>query len=165
MKRLITRFKNGGKKPPVQRKEHVEQNDAIRVAPIVVDRQNERGNGGVANNKDQIREDIIYGTNNIIPSRDRITVIPGLFPALNDTIYTLESPANVDNQYGTRVQYTPVYHTLNDLDVYYPSNPIRPRDTYIENSYAFGYQDAEFKKNLVDNLTDNGKFDIKKIPK
>lgn len=159
MKRLITRFKNGGKKPPVQRKEHVEQNDAIRVAPIVVDRQNERGNGGVANNKDQIREDIIYGTDNIIPSRDRITVIPGLFPALNDTIYTLESPTN---QYGTRVQYTPVYHTLNDLDVYYPTNPIRPRGTYIENSYTLGYQNAEFIKNLVDNLTDNGKFDIKK---
>ena len=85
-----------------------------------------------------------------------------MFPALNDTIYTLESLAHADNKYGTRVQYTPVYHTLNDLDVYYPSNPIRPRDTYIENSYAFGYQDAEFKKNLVDNLTDNGKFDIKK---
>lgn len=162
MKRLITRFKNGGKKPPVQRKEYVERNDATRVAPIVVDRQNERGNGGVANNKDQIREDIIYGTDNIIPSRDRITVIPGLFPALNDTIYILESLAHADNKYGTRVQYTPVYHTLNDLDVYYPSNPIRPRDTYIENSYALGYQDAEFKKNLVDNLTDNGKFDIKK---
>ena len=52
MKRLITRFKNGGKKPPVQIKEYVEKNDATRVAPIVVDRQNERGNGGVANNKD-----------------------------------------------------------------------------------------------------------------
>ena len=159
MKRLITRFKNGGKKPPVQRNEYVEKNDATRVAPIVVDRQNERGNGGVANNKDQIREDIIYGTDNIIPSRDRITVIPGLLPALNDTIYTLESPTN---QYGTRVQYTPVYHTLNDLDVYYPSNPIRPRDTYIENSHVLGYQNAEFKKNLVDNLTGKGKFDIKK---
>ena len=159
MKRLITRFKNGGKKLPVQRKEYVEKNDATRVAPIVIDRQNERGNGGAANNKDQIREDIIYGTDNIIPSRDRITVIPGLFPALNDTIYTLES---LTNRYGTRVQYTPVYHTLNDLDVYYPQNPIRPRGTYIENSHIFGYQDAEFKKNLEDNLTDKGKFDIKK---
>lgn len=159
MKHLITRFKNGGKKLPVQIKEYVEKNDATRVAPIVVDRQNERGNGGVANNKDQIREDIIYGTDNIIPSRDRITVIPGLLPALNDTIYTLESPTN---QYGTRVQYTPVYHTLNDLDVYYPSNPIRPRDTYIENSHVLGYRNAEFKDNLVDNLTGKGKFDIKK---
>jgi hypothetical protein len=52
MKRLITRFKNEGKKPPVQIKEHVEKNDATRVAPIVVDMQNGRGNGGVANNKD-----------------------------------------------------------------------------------------------------------------
>lgn len=52
MKRLITRFKNGGKKSSVQRKEYVEKNDATRVAPIVVDRQNERGNGGIANNKD-----------------------------------------------------------------------------------------------------------------
>lgn len=97
MKHLITRFKNGGKKPPVQRKEYVEKNDATRVAPIVVDRQNERGNGGSVNNKNQIQEDIIYGTGNIIPSRDRIITIPGLVPALNDTIYTLESPSNIDN--------------------------------------------------------------------
>lgn len=161
MKRLITRFKNGGKKPPVQRKEYVEKNDATRVAPIIVDRQNERGNGGSVNNKNQIQEDIIYSTDNIIPSRDRIITIPGLVPALNDTIYTLESPSYVDNQYGTRVRYTPVYHTLNDLDVYYPSNPIRPRDTYIENSYFPGYENELFKTNLINNLENNGKFNIK----
>lgn len=161
MKRLITRFKNVGKKPPMQRKEYVEKNDATRVAPIVVDRQNERGNGGSVNNKNQIQEDIIYSTDNIIPSRDRIITIPGLVPALNDTIYTLESPSYVDNQYGTRVRYTPVYHILNDLDVYYPSNPIRQRDTYIENSYFPGYENELFKTNLIDNLENNGKFNIK----
>lgn len=165
MKRLITRFKNGGKKPPVQRREHVEQNDATRVATIVVDRQNERGNGGVANNKDQIREDVIYGTDKKNPSRDRIIITPGLVPALNDTIYTLEFPSKLnnyfDNSYGTRVQYTPVYHTLNDLDVYYPSNPIRSRGTYIGNSYVTFYQNEQFVKNLYDNLKNEGKFDMK----
>lgn len=165
MKRLITRFKSGGKEPPVQRNEHVEQNDATRVAPIVVDRQNERGNGGVANNKDQIREDIIYGTDKKNPSRDRIIITPGLVPALNDTIYTLEFPSKLnnyfDNSYGTRVKYTPVYHTLNDLDVYYPSNPIRQIGTYIENSYVPFYQNEQFVKNLYDNLKNEGKFDIK----
>lgn len=166
MKRLITRFKSGGKELPVQRKEHVEYNDATRVAPIVIDRQNERGNGGSVNNKNQIQEDIIYGTDKKNPSRDRIIVTPGLVPALNDTIYTLEYPSkfnnHFDNSYGTRVHYTPVYHTLNDLDAYYPSNPIRPIGTYIGNSHILGYQDAKFKKNLVDNLTGEGKFDIKK---
>lgn len=165
MKRLITRFKNGGKKLPVQRKEYVEKNDATRVAPIVVDRQNERGNGGVANNKDQIREDVIYGTDKKNPSRDRIIITPGLVPALNDTIYTLEYPSefnnHFDNSYGTRVHYTPVYHTLNDLDVHYPSNPIRPKDTYIENSYIPFYQNARFVMNLNDNLKNKGKFDMK----
>lgn len=165
MKRLITRFKSGGKEPSVQRKEHIEQNDATRVAPIVVDRQNERGNGGSVNNKNQIQEDIIYGTNKKNPSRDRIIVIPGLVPALNDTIYTLEYPSkfnnHFDNLYGTRVHYMPVYHTLNDLDVYYPSNPIRPKDTYIENSYIPSYQNELFIKNLNDNLKNEGKFDMK----
>ena len=165
MKRLITRFKNGGKKPPAQRKEYVEKNDATRVSPIVVDRQNERENGGVANNKDQIRENVIYGTDKKNPSRDRIIITPGLVPALNDTIYTLEYPSKFknyfDNSYGTRVQYTPVYHTLNDLDVYYPSNPIRLRGTYIENSYVPFYQNEQFVKNLYDNLKNKGKFDMK----
>lgn len=165
MKRLIIRFKSGGKELPVQRNEHIEQNDATRVAPIVVDRQNERGNGGSVNNKNQIQEDIIYGTNKKNPSRDRIIVTPGLVPALNDTIYTLEYPSkfnnHFDNLHGTRVHYTPVYHTLNDIDVYYPSNPIRPKDTYIENSYIPFYQNARFVMNLNDNLKNKGKFDMK----
>lgn len=161
MKHLITRFKSGGKELPVQRNEHVEQNDATRVAPIVVDRSNERGNGGSVNNKNWIREDIIYGTDKKNPSRDRIIVTPGLVPALNDTIYTFEYPDKIDDQYGTRVHYTPVYHTLNDLDVYYPSSPIRQRDTYIEDSYFPYFQNARFIKNLNDNLKNKGKFDIK----
>lgn len=146
------------------RKEYVERNDATRVAPIVVDRQNERGNGGSVNNKNQIQEDIIYGTDKKNPSRDRIIVIPGLVPALNDTIYTLEYPSefnnHFDNSYGTRVHYTPVYHTLNDLDIHYPSNPIRSKDTYIENSYIPFYQNARFVMNLNDNLKNKGKFDM-----